>query len=624
MLQAIRDKTSGWIAGTIVSIIILTFALWGIHSYFTGNGVSNVVAIVNGVDVSKDQLTMAYERLRRQVQTQYGTAALKEDNSLKSRALNGIVELEVLKQSSIAHGFGVSDQQIDNYLQNMPEFQVDGQFSLDKFQEIMSSTMLTVSEFLDIIRTGLLIDQPRLGVMLTSFALPDETSQTIALVDQERDVDYVAIPLQYFISQPVTISPERIESYYHEHQNDFMTPDQVNLEYVELSLGDLSAKFAPTDTMLKSFYNENINSYTQPMAWKLGSILISVPANPSQADWQSAQFKMSKVIESLNKGGDFQMMAAQHAKANIPAGMLVLNQVPAELQKATAGLTASGQVSNPIRTEQGLVILKAEDVREPKIQGFDQIKDKVHESYVRQHAEEKFAEMRDQLADLTYANPTTLQTAANDMGLTIKTSELFTKDKPGKDITQYKKVRDAAFGNEVLNLQNNSDVIQVNPETIVVIRVKSHLASKLLPLKDISGQIADKLKSQEADAHAEKFAQELKTKLLSGENPQALVASHKFTWSKLGYIGRYSTKVDSAVMDIAFQLPIPGKDKVTYGVTRLPGGYGVVAVRGVKDGKLDDKKLSVFSEQVQNSLGFLEYALYKEDQINNAKIKINH
>ena len=61
--------------------------------------------------------------------------------------------------------------------------------------------------------------------------------------------------------------------------------------------------------------------------------------------------------------------------------------------------------------------------------------------------------------------------------LPIKTSELFTKDKAGKDISQFKKVRDTAFSNDVLNLQNNSDVIQFNPETVIVLRVKSHVAS---------------------------------------------------------------------------------------------------------------------------------------------------
>ena len=124
------------------------------------------------------------------------------------------------------------------------------------------------------------------------------------------------------------------------------------------------------------------------------------------------------------------------------------------------------------------------EIKEPKMQAFDAVKDKVKETYVHQHAEEKFAELRDQLADMTYEHPDSLQLASKTLNLPIITSELFTKEKAGKDISQYKKVRDTAFSNDVLNLQNNSDVIQLNPETVIVLRVKSHIASTLLPLKE--------------------------------------------------------------------------------------------------------------------------------------------
>ena len=48
------------------------------------------------------------------------------------------------------------------------------------------------------------------------------------------------------------------------------------------------------------------------------------------------------------------------------------------------------------------------DIQEPKMHSFEQVKDKVKEAYVRQHAEEKFADIRDQLADLTYEHPESL------------------------------------------------------------------------------------------------------------------------------------------------------------------------------------------------------------------------
>ena len=628
MLQTIREHTQGWIAGIIVTIIILTFALWGIHSYFVGGSNNIIVAEVNGVDITKEQFAVTYERLRRQVQNQYSSnnpMTAKNETALKERALQLLIDIEVLKQASFAQGYRITDRQIDNYLQSMPEFQVNGQFSVERFQEILSSTLLSTSEFLDLIKTSLLMDQPKLGIIFTSFALPDETKYTIALVNQERDIDYINLPLQYFLSQPIIISPEKIQAYYNQHKNDFMTPEQVNLEYIELSLKDLSTKITPAENMLKNFYNENINSYSQPMEWKLAGVLISVAANAQRDEILAAQKNADAAVQEIKNGKDLSKVASGYAENITGQNWMTLNQVPVELQKAVAELTKPGQVSEPIKTSKGFVVVKVVDIKEPQMQSYETVKDKVKETYIHQHAEEKFAELRDQLADVTYEHPDSLRLASKKMNLPIIVSDLFTKEKGGKDISQYKKVRDTAFSNDVLTLQNNSDIIQLNPETVIVLRVKSHIAPALLPLKSVASQIGDKLKAEAIEARTAKFAEDLQAKLQSGADSQQLAKTNKLTWNSTGFIGRYSTKVDSAILDLAFRLANPAtvKNKVVYGVTRLPNGYAIVALKAVKEGRVADKKqYTVFAEQVQNSEGLLEYELYKQSQTNKAKIKI--
>ncbi|HVE43808.1 MAG TPA: SurA N-terminal domain-containing protein [Gammaproteobacteria bacterium] len=628
MLQTIREHTQGWIAGAIIFLIILSFALWGIHSYFIGGDVNTNVAKVNGVEISKEQLAVAYERMRRQSQLHFNAnapATTKDETELKTRALQSLIDLEVLKQASYAQGFRVSDFQVDSYLQSMPEFQVDGRFSLDRFQEILSSTLLSTSEFLELIRTSLLIDQPKLGIIFTSFSLPEEAHYTIALVNQARNIDYVNIPLSYFLSQSYEIKDQAIQAYYDQHASEFMTPEQVNIEYLALSMRDLFAKINPIEAALKSFYNENINAYTLATRWKFSSLLIPLSGNASQEEVAAAKEKMHAVVDALNKGQAFAEVARAFSGVVTTSGLVTLNEAPTELQKAVAGLTQVGQLSEPFRTSKGWMLVKIIEVQPPKTQSFEAVKDKVKETYVRQRAEERFAELRDQLANLTYEHPESLASAAKELGLTVKTSELFARDKAGKDISQYKKVRETAFSNDVLTLQNNSDVIQLNPETMVVLRVKSHVPSTLLPIKEVAKQIAEKLKAQEANMRAVQFVEGLVVKLRAGENPQQLVSANKFNWVHAGSIGRYSTKVDTAILDLAFRLPDPAhaKEKISYGMTRTPNGYSIVALNAVKEGSISDKRqAAVFAEQVQNSEGLLEYELYKLSQIKNARIKM--
>lgn len=628
MLQTIREHTQGWIAGIIIGLIILSFALWGIHSYFVGGGNNSVVAEVNGVEINKSQLSLAYERLKRQMQMQANANKkpfINDEAFLKNRALQELISLETLQQAAVAQGFRISDIQVDNFLQGIPEFQVNGQFSVDRFQTLLATTSLSTGEFLNLLHTSLLIDQPRLGILATSFALPVQTKKIIALINQERNIEYINIPLQYFLNQPINITPAQIEAYYAQHKKSFMTPEQVNLDYIALSLPDVSVKIVPTDSMLRRFYDENINLYAAPAQWQLVYIYILVPPNATDAQIKQAQGSADTIKNALEKGEDLKKIApAPHVVTSL-ATWMPLNKVMPEIQHEVAKLTQAGQIAGPVKTSKGFLIAKVLATKGPATQGFDAVKDKVRAAYVHQHAEEKFADLRDQLSDLTYEHPDSLELASKTLMLPIQTTALFSRDIGAQDISQYKKIRDVAFSNDVLHLQNNSDVLQLNPETVVVVRVKSHMPASLLPLAKVQEQITAKLKMAEAENRANQFTAELQNKLNAGTSLQLLAKTYHFDWQQTGYIGRYSTKVNPAILDLAFRLPHPITTKpLIYGVTRLPSGYAVVGLKGVKSGTVDQKQFAVFAEQVQNSEGVLEYELYKLSQMREAKIKITH
>ncbi|HVY53772.1 MAG TPA: SurA N-terminal domain-containing protein [Gammaproteobacteria bacterium] len=630
MLQTIRDRTQGWLAGTIVSILILMFALWGINAYFTGSSASTIVAKVNGVGITKERFTMSYEQARRQLQAQAGSSTPltnKQEAGLKEKVLNELITTEVLKQASHKESFHISTAQVDGYLESIPEFQDNGQFSLTKFQEIMSSSMYTANDLIDLIKTTLLVAQPKLGIMLTSVALPNEVNYTVSLVNQERDIRYLNITSAALQGKSLApISGEQISGYYQQHQDEFKTPEQVSVDYVELSLKDVMSGIHPNSDELKSFYNENINGYTQPAQWKLAAIVIPLESDATKENVIAAETKAKDILQKIRQGEDFDKYARQFSNSTLQGelqGWVGMDQLQAALQKPVLSLTKATPISEVIQADQGFIILKLLDQKETQVEPFEKVKNKVEETLVRQQAEEKMASLRDQLSELTYQHPDSLEAAAKALNLPIKTTALFTQDKGGNDISSNKKVRDTAFGNDVLALQNNSDVIQVTPETAVVIRVKSHLPPALLPEKSVAKQIQDRLELERSKSQLAQLAEEIHNKLINGASESQLAAEYKLAWVNLGFIGRYSDKVDSAILEKAFQLTYPQNAKNSYGTVQLPNSYAVVALSAVRDGAVkDQKQYKLFAEQVQNSEGLLEYELYKQSLMKKAKILI--
>jgi peptidyl-prolyl cis-trans isomerase D len=661
MLQSIRDRTQGWIAGIIIGLVILSFALWGIHSYVAGFGGNDTIAKVNSVEISKRQLATSYERLRRQMQVNNATGGLLPDNiesTLKRRALDSLINLQVLRQGAVDESFKVSARQVDNYLETMPEFQVNGQFSTTRLQELLTASLYSPMDFLNLIETSLLIDQPRLGVILTAFSLPDEIDSAIALINQEREVQYIQLPLDYFAKQKMDLSDREIQAYYDQHQDQFKTPENVVAEYIELSVKDLKNAIQPTEDETANFYKDNVNTYTLPAQWTLEKILLPLPEGANDQQVADTQEKAKKLVESIKNGADFTKLAqlypaadsvvpapaeatpattastsAPKAPAPAPAApdtskpvWVTLAQLPSELQKPVTDLR-QGKMTDPIRTSNGFLIVKATGYKSALIQGFDQVKDKVKDAVAKQHAEEKFADMKDKLANLTYEHPESLEPAAKALGLTVKTTQAFTQAKGASDdVTNLKNIRDAAFSDDVLHSQNNSDVILTSPESVVVIRDKSHTPATLLSAETVHPQIVEALQKSKAEEKAAAVADEIAQKLKSGASPEQIAQQYSFAWVKEGYLGRYSTKIDSAILYTAFRLPRPEAAKgMSYGTVKLPTGYAVVAVNAVRDGSLEGNKeqYDVFNEQLQNSIGTMEYQMYASSLTANSKITIN-
>jgi len=81
-----------------------------------------------------------------------------------------------------------------------------------------------------------------------------------------------------------------------------------------------------------------------------------------------------------------------------------------------------------------------------------------------------------------FENADTLQVAAEDLGLVVEKSEFFTRDE-GKGFFVNPSVRSAAFSEAVLNENQNSDVIDITPTEVLVLRKSKHVLQQVKPFE---------------------------------------------------------------------------------------------------------------------------------------------
>ena len=66
MLSTIRDRATGWIAGVIIGLLVISFAFWGV-SFYSGQSGSINVALVNDTEISFRSFQRSFAQLRKQM-----------------------------------------------------------------------------------------------------------------------------------------------------------------------------------------------------------------------------------------------------------------------------------------------------------------------------------------------------------------------------------------------------------------------------------------------------------------------------------------------------------------------------------------------------------------------------
>src|SRR5690625_5053720 len=72
MLQSLRDNSRGVVAGLLIGLLVIIFALTGAEALFTGGGAPSAVVTVNGHDITEQDVARQITAERRQMLNRFG------------------------------------------------------------------------------------------------------------------------------------------------------------------------------------------------------------------------------------------------------------------------------------------------------------------------------------------------------------------------------------------------------------------------------------------------------------------------------------------------------------------------------------------------------------------------
>ncbi|MHC8287717.1 SurA N-terminal domain-containing protein [Pseudomonas sp. XS1P51] len=621
MLQNIRDNSQGWIAKTIIGVIVALMALTGFDAIFQATTSRNDAAKVNGEEISQNELSQAVDMQRRQLMQQLGKdfdASLLDEKMLRESALKGLIDRKLLLQGAEKSKFAFSEAALDQVILQTPEFQVDGKFSAERFDQVIRQLGYSRMQFRQMLAQEMLIGQLRAGLAGSGFVTDAQVLSFARLEKQTRDFATLNVKAD---PAAVKLTDEEVKAYYDEHAKEFMTPDQVIIDYLELKKSSFFDQVAVKDEDLQAAYQKEIANLSEQR--RAAHILIEVNDKVTEAQ---AKAKIEEVQARLAKGEKFEALAKEFSQdpgsANNGGDLGYAGPGVYDPAFETALYALSkDQVSAPVRTDFGFHLIKLLGVEAPEVPTLASLKDKLTRELKAQQVEQRFVEATKQLEDSSF-EASDLAQPAQDLKLTVHTSKPFGRE-GGEGVTANRAVITAAFSPEVLDEGANSTAIELDPETVIVLRAKEHLKPAQLPLESVSAAIRVQLAKEHASAAAKTKADELIASLREGKTPLDKAIDGQ-SWKVTAAATRAQEGIDPTVLQALFRMPKPAtKDKPTFSsVTLSDGSLVIVRLNSVNEAAAPtEEEKAQYRRFLASRIGQQDFAAYRKQLESEADIK---
>ncbi|NYS78746.1 SurA N-terminal domain-containing protein [Halomonas glaciei] len=583
MLQSIRDGSRSWGAKIIIGVMVAAMALFGIESLFGLFGSDpDEVASVNGQPIMRQQVELGVQRALRS-----GQVPPEQERALRSDMLDQLITQELLSQYAEEGGFAVSEEQLDQLIVSLPEFHdQDGRFSAEVFRNRLAGAGYTPLSFRQELRVDIQRQHLQQGLAFSDFSLPNEQERLAELQRQERSLRYVVLDGDD-VEADINVSEDDLQAYYDAHQERYERPEQVRLEYVIVDRQAMAEGRDVDEEALRDAWREQNRDADR----QVSHIMITFGDERTRDE---AQEMAETARQALDSGESFADTALRYSDDTASAeeggdlGVISRGFFGDSFDEAAFSLE-EGDVSQPVELDNAFHIIQVTDIQGPT---FEEQRDELAREVALSDVDDEFNQRVQQLIDESFAADD-LQSVAESIGLTLNESDWLARDDEAEGVLSEPGVMSAAFSNDVLEEGYNSEVIELDQDRRMVLRIAEQRDATLLPLDEVREEVEISVAAEQQQQALREEAQSLISELQAGEELDV-------DWLEANNVSRQAdTTVPQTIVQEAFRMPRPDEGESVYRAVELPQGVAVVALDSVSDGEIDEQMETFVSQMAE-------------------------
>lgn len=609
----------------LLILILPSFALIGVSGYTTYMSGDHDLVQIGDSAITQQEFDEARRNQLQRLQASAGGAvdpAILDTTEARSALLESLIERRLIIDEATAERFSVSDAMLRDAIASIPELQVDGRFSPERYNEVLAAMGISSRDF-EQGQRGELALQRVLGPIGATARVPATVSQAVAqALTSQRTVRLRVFDAADYKAD-IQITEADVKAWYDANQEQLQVPEYVSANYLVLDeAAAMQGLPEISDSDMRAYYEQNKSRYVMPARVQVSHILFDVPAGASDAQRADVLKKAQAVAERAKADPSrFAELArtesddAGTANEGGRLGWITRGSWPEALEEAVFALE-KGKTSDVVEGPDGYHVFLAEDVQPETGETFEQAQAKVQSEIRRQLAADRYAEMASRLTDLVYDEQTSLQPAAQALGLEVRTANGIARDglldasdvsgenaaaeSPDAQILNDVRVRRALFSGQTYTDKHNSGVIEISPSVLVVVRIDEVTPAHVLPLEKAEDFIRERLLAERSLDAASKAGVAMLTQLQGNTGtaePEGFGTAQ--TVSRIDTQGLSKPVLDAAFAADANSLP-------AYVGVEGGQGYVLIRVEGAEAGKDDPTLNASLTAQISQALGTAE------------------
>jgi len=608
MFEAVRSNPR--VAQVILALLIVPFAFFGLDSYFKDGPGGGEVATVGGSPI----MAVEFEQALREQQDRLRNASdgpvdrtLLESEALRRAVIENLVNRRVLALYAAENRMVVTPAQLQQTITEIPSFQQDGHFSLERYEALLRAQGMTPAMFEARLAQDIRVQQLALPVGEGSFAALASASRFLSAQLEEREVSELKFPVSRFTSE-VKLSDEAVQKYYDANGASFERPARVKVEYVVFDEAALEQQVSVSDAEIKTFYEGNRNRFGQPEERQARHILIQVAADADEEAVKKARAQAEDIRARLKKDpGQFEALAKEFSQdpgSSSRGGDLGFfgrgTMVPAFEDAAFA--QPKGEIGDVVRSDFGFHIIQVEAIRAATTRPLEAVREEIRAELSKQAAGRRFAELAEQFSNTVYEQSDSLQPVADLLKLKIQKTDWVTRDAESVGTYRNAKLIDALFSDDAVKRHHNTQAIELGGNTLISARVTDFEAARRPPLDEVRPAIEKQLRTEEAGRLAAERGAAALAALQKGETVEG-------EWSASRKLQRGAPALPGNAMQAVFSATSV-KLPAYAGVAQFGEGYSIYRIESINRPKLaaDDPRIAAVVSQYSRVLAERDFA----------------